>query len=134
MGFQLMHRGISWFLALFAGPGGSGPANGSWEAFPSDGQPQVTSAWQTPAAEAGKADWELALVETASNLSRQKQNLGGGLDPLLLDGMYDQGVVRQHVSTSQLSGGSASSVALPGQGRVPHRCWLFRPRQRQFKR
>ncbi|CAB4266771.1 unnamed protein product [Prunus armeniaca] len=104
-------------LALFAGPGGSGPANGSWEAFPSDGQPQVTSAWQTPAAEAGKADWELALVETASNLSRQKQNLGGGLDPLLLDGMYDQGVVRQHVSTSQLSGGSASSVALPGPGK-----------------
>ncbi|KAL6296663.1 hypothetical protein ACE6H2_004805 [Prunus campanulata] len=104
-------------LALFAGPGGSGPANGSWEAFPSDGQPQVTSAWQTPAAEPGKADWELALVETASNLSRQKQNLGGGLDPLLLDGMYDQGIVRQHVSTSQLTGGSASSVALPGPGK-----------------
>ncbi|KAM1331105.1 hypothetical protein ACFX13_044418 [Malus domestica] len=104
-------------LALFAGPGGGGSANGSWEAFPSDGQPQVTSAWQTPAAEPGKADWELALVETASNLSRQKQNLGGGMDPLLLDGMYDQGIVRQHVSTAQLTGGSASSVALPGPGK-----------------
>lgn len=27
--------------------------------------------------------------------------------------MYDQGIVRQHVSTTSLSGGSASSVALP---------------------
>lgn len=104
-------------LALFAGaPGGN--ANGSWEAFPSNGQPEVTSAWQTPAAEPGKADWELALVETASNLSRQKAALGGGLDPLLLNGMYDQGMVRQHVSTAQLSGGSASSVALPGPGKT----------------
>ncbi|KAI4346939.1 hypothetical protein L6164_007802 [Bauhinia variegata] len=104
-------------LALFAGTPANN-ANGSWEAFPSDGQPQVTSAWQTPAAEPGKADWELALVETASNLSRQKQALGGGLDPLLLNGMYDQGMVRQHVSTAQLSGGSASSVALPGSGKT----------------
>uniref|UniRef100_A0A7N0ZSS0 ENTH domain-containing protein n=1 Tax=Kalanchoe fedtschenkoi TaxID=63787 RepID=A0A7N0ZSS0_KALFE len=97
-------------LALFAGP----PTNGSWEAFPSNGQPEVTSAWQTPAAEPGKADWELALVESASNLARQKPALGGGLDPLLLNGMYDQGIVRQHVSTAQLTGGSASSVAMPG--------------------
>ncbi|KAJ1410943.1 Phosphoinositide-binding clathrin adaptor, domain 2 [Sesbania bispinosa] len=104
-------------LALFAGAPGNN-ANGSWEAFPSNGQPEVTSAWQTPAAEPGKADWELALVETASNLSRQKAALGGGLDPLLLNGMYDQGMVRQHVSTSQLSGGSASSVALPGPGKT----------------
>lgn len=104
-------------LALFAGPA-SNNGNGSWEAFPSNGEPQVTSAWQTPAAEPGKADWELALVETASNLSKQKAALGGGLDPLLLNGMYDQGVVRQHVSTAQLSGGSASSVALPGPGKT----------------
>ncbi|CAM8950056.1 hypothetical protein QQ045_018117 [Rhodiola kirilowii] len=97
-------------LALFAGPS----TNGSWEPFPSNGQPEVTSAWQTPAAEPGKADWELALVESASNLARQKPALGGGLDPLLLNGMYDQGIVRQHVSTAQLTGGSASSVALPG--------------------
>ncbi|KAI6680197.1 hypothetical protein NL676_034078 [Syzygium grande] len=91
--------------------------NGSWEAFRSNGEPEVTSAWQNPAAEAGKEDWELALVETASNLSKQKAALGGGLDPLLLNGMYDQGMVRQHVSTAQLSGGSASSVALPGLGK-----------------
>lgn len=103
-------------LALFAGPGANN-TNGSWEAFPSNGQPEVTSAWQTPAAETGKADWELALVETASNLSRQKAALAGGFDPLLLNGMYDQGMVRQHVSTAQMTGGSASSVALPGPGK-----------------
>ncbi|KDP33586.1 hypothetical protein JCGZ_07157 [Jatropha curcas] len=103
-------------LALFAGPPANN-GNGSWEAFPSNGEPQVTSAWQTPAAEPGKADWELALVESASNLSKQKATLGGGFDPLLLSGMYDQGTVRQHVSTTQLSGGSASSVALPAVGK-----------------
>lgn len=103
-------------LALFAGPGTSN-ANGSWESFPSNGEPEVTSAWQNPAAESGKADWELALVETASNLSKQKAALGGGLDPLLLNGMYDQGIIRQHVATAQSSGGSASSVALPGIGK-----------------
>ncbi|KAK9279537.1 hypothetical protein L1049_013216 [Liquidambar formosana] len=103
-------------LALFAGPA-SNNKNGSWEAFPSNGEPEVTSAWQTPAAENGKADWELALVETASNLSKQKATMAGGLDPLLLNGMYDQGMVRQHMSTAQLSGGSASSVALPGPGK-----------------
>ncbi|CAI8599623.1 unnamed protein product [Vicia faba] len=110
-------QGNRFALALFAGAPANN-ANGSWEAFPSNGQPEVTSAWQTPAAEPGKADWELALVETASNLSRQKADLGGGLDPLLLNGMYDQGMVRQHVSTAQLTGGSASSVALPGAGKT----------------
>lgn len=105
-------------LALFSGPPTSNNANGSWEAFPSNGETEVTSAWQTPAAETGKADWELALVESASNLSKQKAALAGGFDPLLLNGMYDQGAVRQHVSTTQLSGGSASSVALPGPGKA----------------
>ncbi|CAF2113866.1 unnamed protein product [Brassica oleracea] len=103
-------QGNKFALALFASPPGS-----QWEAFPSDG---VTSAWQNPAAEPGKADWELALVETASNLEKQTAALGGGFDSLLLNGMYDQGVVRQHVSTSQLTGGSASSVALPLPGKT----------------
>lgn len=104
-------------LALFSGQPATN-TDGSWEAFPSNGEPEVTSAWQTPAAEMGKADWELALAESASNLSKQKATLGGGFDPLLLNGMYDQGAVRQHVSTTQLSGGSASSVALPGAGKT----------------
>ncbi|PIN09863.1 Clathrin assembly protein AP180 [Handroanthus impetiginosus] len=102
-------------LALFAGPVANS-GNGSWEAFSSNGEPEVTSAWQNPAAETGKADWELALVESASHLSKQKAAMAGGLDPLLLNGMYDQGMVRQHVSAAQSSGGSASSVALPGPG------------------
>lgn len=103
-------------LALFAGPAANG--NGSWEAFPSGGgSSEVTSAWQNPAAEVGKADWELALVETASNLGRQKAEMGGGIDPLLLNGMYDQGAVRQHTSAAQMGGGSASSVAVGVAGR-----------------
>jgi hypothetical protein len=102
-------------LALFQGPPAAGGNNGSWEAFPSNGGNEVTSAWQNPAAEPGKADWELALVETASNLSMQKPAMSGGMDPLLLNGMYDQGVVRQHVS-AQVTTGSASSVALPAPG------------------
>ncbi|KAL3838587.1 hypothetical protein ACJIZ3_023178 [Penstemon smallii] len=108
-------QGNKFALALFAGPA-SNNGNGSWEAFHSNGGEEVTSAWQNPAAESGKADWELALVESVSHLSQQKAAMGGGLDPLLLNGMYDQGMVRQHVSTAQLSGGSASSVALPGPG------------------
>lgn len=102
-------------LALFAAPAANN-GNGSWEAFPTNGEAEVSSAWQNPAAEAGKADWELALVESASHLSKQKAAMGGGLDSLLLDGMYDQGVVQHHTSTTQMSGGSASSVALPGAG------------------
>jgi hypothetical protein len=102
-------------LALFQGPPAAGGSNGSWEAFPSNGANEVTSAWQNPAAEPGKADWELALVETASNLSKQKAVMTGGMDNLLLNGMYDQGVVRQHVN-AQATSGSSSSVALPAPG------------------
>lgn len=103
-------------LALFSEPPTTNGKN-SWEAFPPNGEPAVTSAWQTPAAETAKADWESALMESTSNLAKQKAELAGGLDPLLLNGMYDQGAVSQHVSTTQLSGGSASSVTLPGLGK-----------------
>ncbi|CAH9127340.1 unnamed protein product [Cuscuta epithymum] len=104
-GISADDQGNQLALALFAKPDRQ------------DGEQEVTSAWQNPAAECGKADWELALVESASNLSNQKSAMGGGLDPLLLNGMYDQGIVRQHVSTVGLTGGSASSVALPGPGK-----------------
>ncbi|KAL5547797.1 hypothetical protein UlMin_003028 [Ulmus minor] len=115
-GVSADEQGNKLALALFSGPATT-KSDGSWEAFPSNGEPEMTSAWQNPAAESGKADWELALVESASNLTKQKADLAGGFDPLLLNGMYDQGAVRQHVSTTQLSGGSASSVALPGPGK-----------------
>ncbi|CAA7406992.1 unnamed protein product [Spirodela intermedia] len=109
-------------LALFSGPPATGGGGGgSWEPFPSGGAAageQVTSAWQNPAVDAGNANWELALVESASNLSKQKLAMPGGMDPLLLNGMYDAGVVRQHVNAQMSSGGSASSVALPGMGKT----------------
>lgn len=88
--------------------------DGLWEEFSLS---EVNSVWQTPAAEIGKADWELALVETTSNLSNERSDLRGGFDSLLLNGMYDQGAVRQHVSSPDMSGGSFSSVALPGAGK-----------------
>ncbi|CAL1359151.1 unnamed protein product [Linum trigynum] len=89
-----------------------------WEEFPStngEAAETVTSGWQNPAAERGRADWELALVESTSNLNKQKATMAGGLDALTLNGMYDQGAVKQHVaSTNAASAGSASSVVLPG--------------------
>ncbi|KAJ3682740.1 hypothetical protein LUZ60_012967 [Juncus effusus] len=93
-------------LALFSGPVST---------FDSNDDSGVTSAWQNSAVE--KADWELALVETASNLSKQKADLPGGFNPLILNGMYDQGTVTQHVS-SNITTGSASSVALPITGKT----------------
>ncbi|KAI0515861.1 hypothetical protein KFK09_008529 [Dendrobium nobile] len=77
------------------------------------GEGELTSAWQTPAAKEGKADWELALAETASNLAKNNTTLGGGFDHLLLNGLYDHGSVRWHESY-HTSSGSVSSVALPG--------------------
>ncbi|XP_047940336.1 probable clathrin assembly protein At4g32285 [Salvia hispanica] len=88
-----------------------------WVEFPENGEGKVSSgsAWENPAAERGKADWEVVLVESVSNLSMQQVAMGGGLDALLLNGMYDQGEVKQHFEASRMIGGSASSVALPGQ-------------------
>ncbi|KAK4493579.1 hypothetical protein RD792_018026 [Penstemon davidsonii] len=85
-------------LALF-----SGNTSTTWQKFEED----------------GKGDWELALVETTSNLSSQKSDfdLGGGFDSLLLTSMYDSGTIRQHVNNSRLSGGSSSSVAMPGMSK-----------------
>ncbi|KAF9662882.1 hypothetical protein SADUNF_Sadunf18G0100700 [Salix dunnii] len=102
-------QGNEFALALFSGPPTTN-ANGAWVAFPSPREAEVTSAWQTPAAQSSQADWELALVESVSNLSKQRTTLGGGFDSLLLNGMYDQAAARQHVSTAQLTGGTASSV------------------------
>ncbi|CAI8610343.1 unnamed protein product [Vicia faba] len=100
-------------MALFSGVSAV-KTDGLWEEFSSS---EVTPAWQKPGAEIGKVDWELALVETTSNLLKEKSDLGGGFDSLLLNGMYDQGAVRQHVSSTDMSGGSFSSVALPGAGK-----------------
>ncbi|CAH8283657.1 unnamed protein product [Eruca vesicaria subsp. sativa] len=97
--------GDSLALALFDGPyaSGSGSASGpGWEAFDDD-----------------SADWETALVQSATNLSGQKTELGGGFDMLLLNGMYQHGTVNAAVQTSTAYGasGSASSMAFGSAGR-----------------
>ncbi|VVA89785.1 unnamed protein product [Arabis nemorensis] len=73
-----------------------------WEAFKED-----------------SADWETALVQSATNLSGQKTELGGGFDMLLLNGMYQHGTVNAAVKTSTAYGasGSASSMAFGSAGR-----------------
>ncbi|KVH93798.1 probable clathrin assembly protein At4g32285 [Cynara cardunculus var. scolymus] len=98
-------------LVLLSGPP-SAEGKGSWEVF-SNGENEKTSAWQTPVAESGKADWELALVESASNLPKQKANIAGGLDPVMLNGIYEQG----GVSYNQVGEGSTSSMVTYGLGR-----------------
>lgn len=77
--------------------------------------PAVNSAWEKT--EEGRDDWEMVLVESASNLSMQKAELGGGFDHLLLDGMYADGAMKKEAKG--MNGGSASSVtyqALPDGG------------------
>ncbi|RWR83091.1 putative clathrin assembly protein [Cinnamomum micranthum f. kanehirae] len=69
--------------------------------------------------EGEKLDWELALVESASKLSNQRASLGGELDPLLLNGMYDQGAIKQYNMDAQMSRGSASSIVLSAPGKMP---------------
>ncbi|KAJ4914748.1 putative clathrin assembly protein [Raphanus sativus] len=104
-GNEAVEAGDSLALALFDGPYASGSGSGSgpgWEAFNDDG-----------------ADWETALVQTATKLSGQKTELGGGFDMLLLNGMYQHGTVNAAVQTSTAYGasGSASSMAFGSAGR-----------------
>ncbi|KAJ1263004.1 hypothetical protein BS78_09G151000 [Paspalum vaginatum] len=58
------------------------------------------------------ADWETALVQSASALADQRAQLGGGLSMLVLDGMYNHATVANTPTFS----GSASSVALRPPG------------------
>ncbi|WVZ98629.1 hypothetical protein U9M48_044041 [Paspalum notatum var. saurae] len=58
------------------------------------------------------ADWETALVQSASALAIQRAELGGGLSMLVLDGMYNHATV----ANAQSFSGSASSVALRPPG------------------
>ncbi|XP_062175924.1 putative clathrin assembly protein At1g03050 [Alnus glutinosa] len=83
-------------LALFDHDGGAPAASQTWEAFNDE-----------------TADWETALVESASNLSGQKVTLAAGFDMLLLDGMFKQ------AGTRAGPGGSASSVAFGSARRPP---------------
>ncbi|KAI4299053.1 hypothetical protein L6164_032549 [Bauhinia variegata] len=64
------------------------------------------------------ADWETALVQSASNLNNQKPALGGGFDTLLLDGMYKHAETNAAIQGPGYGvSGSASSVAPGSAGR-----------------
>ncbi|XP_022763770.1 putative clathrin assembly protein At1g03050 [Durio zibethinus] len=88
-------------LALFDGGAPAGPPPGlGWEAFKDE------------------ADWESALVQSASNLTKQRATLGGGFDILLLDGMYQYGQTKAAMASSGYAAtGSASSVTFGSAGR-----------------
>nr|CAD1838805.1 unnamed protein product [Ananas comosus var. bracteatus] len=75
----------------------------------------ATAAPRWEAFDEHSADWETALVQSASGLSGQKASLGGGLDMTLLDGMYGHAQASVAAATSVGYAGSASSVAI----RVP---------------
>ncbi|KAJ4835827.1 hypothetical protein Tsubulata_033032 [Turnera subulata] len=90
-------------LALFDGgaPAAGPPGAPAWQAFADD-----------------TADWETALVESASHLSHQHASLGGGFDMMLLDGMYQRGAITAAMSAPAFGHtGSASSVALGSAGK-----------------
>ncbi|KAL8166692.1 hypothetical protein V2J09_008191 [Rumex salicifolius] len=89
-------------LVLFngAGPGpGPGSFSGSvWDAF-----------------KGNDSDWETELVQSTSYLPQQRTRLGGGLDMLVLNGLYAQG----KGSGPVVAQGSASSVAFGSAGNPP---------------
>ncbi|KAM5574753.1 putative clathrin assembly protein [Rosa sericea] len=95
-------KGDKLALALFDGPEGSATSTAGpqpWEAFSEE------------------ADWETALVQSATHLPNQKASLGGGFDLLVLDGMYQQGQVSAAMAGPGYgTSGSASSVALGSAG------------------
>ncbi|KAG6539270.1 putative clathrin assembly protein At4g02650 [Zingiber officinale] len=77
-----------------------------------DGSPAAAAAPKWEAFSIGEdADWESALVTTATNnLSGQRSSLGGGLDMMLLDGLYATGQ-GHYAAAINHSSKSASSVA-----------------------
>ncbi|CAM6105579.1 unnamed protein product [Calypogeia fissa] len=99
-------------LALFSS---GAPGNGKWESF-APGERGNRPGMPVNFAEAGKEGWELALVESASNLAQAKgESLAGGFNPLLLDSMYEQAEANR--AANVIPSGSESSVAATGASR-----------------
>eukprot|EP00250_Pteridium_aquilinum_P003094 c13424_g2_i1 orf=1-1737(-) len=97
-------------LALFSGT--RTKAEAKWEAFPEQG----TLCSPRTSASNGASGWELALIESESELSKPNDNtLAGGFDHLLLESLYEQGVDRQRMLSTTAPTGSASSIALAGR-------------------
>jgi hypothetical protein len=80
-----------------------------------DGNP-AGSAPRTDAFDHSAADWETALVQSASALANQRAELGGGLNMMMLDGMYSHAKANAGAADALTFSGSASSVALRPPG------------------
>nr|CAB3461423.1 unnamed protein product [Digitaria exilis] len=77
-----------------------------------DGDPAAgSSAPRAGAFDHSAADWETALVNSASALANQLAELGGGLNMLVLDGMYSHATVAASAQAQTTFSGSASSMA-----------------------
>ncbi|MCO5578060.1 hypothetical protein L7F22_031898 [Adiantum nelumboides] len=102
-------------LALFSDS--KTKVNSKWESFSADGDQSTTSVGGVAAmGNNDAAGWELALLETESDLSKPSgKALAGGFNNLLLDSLYEQGLDRQKMLTATAPSGSASSVAMPGR-------------------
>ncbi|MCO5595661.1 hypothetical protein L7F22_049706 [Adiantum nelumboides] len=92
-------------LALFSGS--QTKVNAKWEAFPEHSIRGSTMA----TASSGVTGWELALIESESELSKPNGNsLAGGFDHLLLESLYEHGADLQSNLLARGPAGSASSV------------------------
>ncbi|KAF4376237.1 hypothetical protein F8388_018906 [Cannabis sativa] len=79
--------------------------------------PQQQSNWEA-FSEESPADWETALVQSATALPNQKTTLAGGFDMLLLDGMYQQAKTSMAMAGPGFgASGSASSMAVGSAGK-----------------
>ncbi|KAK1413969.1 hypothetical protein QVD17_29706 [Tagetes erecta] len=96
-------------ISLFSGPKTVG-TTGSWDVFSSTGVSDKGAMWQTPVVAGVKPDWELALVESTSN-----PKVGRGLDPVMLNGIYDQGSFTQHVGYDQVSAQAVLALPAPSE-------------------
>lgn len=103
-------------LALFSGT--ETRVNTTWERFSpyvAENGGTTSNGGQVMETNKGVTGWELALVESESDLSRPVSNsLAGGFDRLLLDSLYDQGIENWKLqAAASCPAGSASSVATP---------------------
>ncbi|KAF5788299.1 putative ANTH domain, phosphoinositide-binding clathrin adaptor, domain 2 [Helianthus annuus] len=102
-------------LALFSGPK-TVETKDTWEVFECD----KAAARRSSVGAGGKADWELALVESASNNLPTTHKAGpGGLDPVMLNGIYDQGTMTQHMGYNQVHAPPVLALPAPNEKAGP---------------
>ncbi|KAF0926972.1 hypothetical protein E2562_028554 [Oryza meyeriana var. granulata] len=81
-----------------------------------DGNPAGSAPTTHDAFDLSSTDWETALVQSASALANQLAELGGGLNMMVLDGMYSHATATTTAANAQAFSGSASSVAMRPPG------------------